>query len=942
MFSSALKSFSSNILSNYTISSTHSSTSGPWKIFDAKKKSTGKTVSVFLFEKKTLEQNSGLGRSGVSSLRKVHDEVVERLRKEASSLARLRHPSVLELVEPVEDTRYGGLMFATEQVTASLGGLLEEKDAQENASGAGGRTSRYVVEETEGGGRRRREVEIDELEIQKGLLQIGKGLEFLHESAGLLHGNLTPEAIYINSKSDWKISGLAFSSAPHDSDKATSTGRISLAEVLNHDHRLPRSVQMDLDYTSPDFVLDNNLTTSADMFSLGLIIVALYNSPHASPLRSNASSSGYKRLFNSSSSTPSQSNQFLSSRPIPKDLVSAVLPRLLSRRPAQRITAREFQQSQYFDNILISTIRFLESFPAKTPNEKAQFLRGFSRVLPQFPKSVLEKKVLPALVEEMKDHDLLSLILQNVFKLIKTMPGGRRAFTDAVIPRLRGIFLSSGAPGRARGAPPERDVGKESGLKVVIDNLDIITENCSGKEFKDEILPLVRLGIESPTNTLVDASFRAVPTVLPVLDYSTVKHEYFPAVAAVFTKTSSLGIKVRGLEALVAFCGGAIENSTASSDQLNGNANEGRTDAKRASNSSALDKYTMQEKIVPLIKAIKTREPAVMMAVLNVFKRIGPVADSDFVAIEILPLLWTMSLGPLLNLQQFQAFMDLIKSLSRRIEQEHTRKLEELSSNSGTIPKNAENDDIMSFGATNNSNGIGSGEGDFESLVFGRRGGQSTNGGWDSASTARPQISRQHSKTDPPAFSWSTSSPADKSGSHNSTLSSGLGTFSSVQTDPKSRSITPDLSSFAPLAPSNPSNPSAFSPPLQPQNHQQQSNFGQFQQTLPGSNPSNLWSTQAASANSSLASANTLNGSMSSMSFGQTSQRPPNASLLSNPPPPPLSNTAFQTQSRSSSSFSSIPPPPAHNTSQQRTNGSNQYPAMSAPSSGLDKYESLL
>lgn len=156
-------------------------------------------MSVFVFDRKSLEPHPrGLtGRPG-PSVKRAHDEVVERLKKEASSLARLRHPSILELAEPVEETRYGSLMFATEPVSSSLSGLLQEKDDQERAGGVGGRSSRYVVED--GDGRRRREVEIDELEVQKGLLQIGKGLEFLHESAGLVHGNLTPECIYINAK----------------------------------------------------------------------------------------------------------------------------------------------------------------------------------------------------------------------------------------------------------------------------------------------------------------------------------------------------------------------------------------------------------------------------------------------------------------------------------------------------------------------------------------------------------------------------------------------------------------------------------------------------------------------------------------------------------------------------------------------------------------------
>lgn len=202
MFSSALKSFTSNISSNYTISATPSSTSGIWKIFDAKKKSTGKPASVFVFDKRSFEPQSGglAGRTNAASLKRAQEEIIERLKKEASSLARLRHPSILELAEPVEETRNGGLMFATEPVSASLAGLLQEKDEQELAGGVGERTGRYVVEDADGKGRRRREVEIDELEIQRGLLQIGKGLEFLHESAALVHGNLTPDAIFVNAK----------------------------------------------------------------------------------------------------------------------------------------------------------------------------------------------------------------------------------------------------------------------------------------------------------------------------------------------------------------------------------------------------------------------------------------------------------------------------------------------------------------------------------------------------------------------------------------------------------------------------------------------------------------------------------------------------------------------------------------------------------------------
>ena len=275
--------------------------------------------------------------------------------------------------------------------------------------------------------------------------------------------------------------------------------------------------------------------------------------------------------------------------------------------------------------------------------------------------------------------------------------------------------------------------------------------------FRTDILPIIQLAIESPTHGIVDRALQALPIVLPVLDFSTIKNELFPVIASVFSKTSSLGIKVRGLEAFVVLCGGSNDPAN-SNDGLDGIMN---STASKKSSSSALDKYTMQEKIVPLIKAIKTKEPAVGVAALNVLRQVGGVADADFVAMEILPILWTMSLGPLLDLKQFQSFMDLIKSLSSRIEAEQTKKLQELSGNN--VSQGKGNADFMSFGNSNafSNNGAPDDQDiDFESLVKGNAALNASNpmdGGWDSTPANQPNASNHHPK--PVAFSWSTPSP---------------------------------------------------------------------------------------------------------------------------------------------------------------------------------------
>jgi len=385
--------------------------------------------------------------------------------------------------------------------------------------------------------------------------------------------------------------------------------------------------------------------------------------------------------------------------------------------------------------------------------------------------------------------------------------------------------------------------------------------------------------------------------------------------------------------------------------------------ASKKSSSTALDKYTMQEKIVPLIKGIKTKEPAVAIAALNVIRQVGGVVDADYVAMDVLPILWNMSLGPLLNLQQFQSFMELIKSLSSRVEAEQTRKLQDLSGNNGSLNKG--NHDFMSFDTVNafsSQGGSDDQEIDFERLVKGNAGGTTTvnntmDGGWDAPQSNETGQRQQNNfgQAKPVAFAWSTPSPTNPgfTGSTNSLSPPNRQT----QQGPVSRTITPDMSRFESLTPSA----TQFSKPLQPQSNYQpaqqpQPNYGApptFQsqssytaphQTLnyktplpppPQTPPFQSYPSPSAAINWGAAttpnpwgshpvsnptpSLNNLGNSMSNLSMAQ-SQRPAaiNSSSFSLPPPP-----------GASSSFN--PPSSAYGQAKPQQQ-----------KSGLDAFESLL
>lgn len=100
---------------------------------------------------------------------------------------RIEYPADQRLVLIIPQRR-STITFATEPITASLKHAISAS----SASGRRGSTSTSAAVDSE--------LELDEVEIQKGLSQLAKGLQFLHDSAKLVHGNLHDEAVVINAK----------------------------------------------------------------------------------------------------------------------------------------------------------------------------------------------------------------------------------------------------------------------------------------------------------------------------------------------------------------------------------------------------------------------------------------------------------------------------------------------------------------------------------------------------------------------------------------------------------------------------------------------------------------------------------------------------------------------------------------------------------------------
>lgn len=106
-----------------------------------------------------------------------------------------------------------------------------------------------------------------------------------------------------------------------------------------------------------------------------------------------------------------------------------------------------------------------------------------------------------------------------------------------------------------------------------------------------EIMPLVYAALDAPTAVVQEKALRIIPSLAESLDYTAVKSSLFPRVQGVFVQTTILSVKV---STLICF----------------------------HSMIKVLDKFTVQEKLVPLLKNIKTKEPAVMVSeTANILKK---------------------------------------------------------------------------------------------------------------------------------------------------------------------------------------------------------------------------------------------------------------------------------------------------------------------------------
>ncbi|XP_037716281.1 SCY1-like protein 2 [Drosophila subpulchrella] len=451
-----------------------------WKVYNGHKKSTKQEVSVFVFEKKSLERWSKDDR----------ETMLETLRRGVQQLTKIRHPHVLTVQHPLEESR-DSLAFATEPVFASLANVV--------------------------GDNVRSEKKLYDVEIRHGLLQLFDGLQFLHQDAKIVHRNISAETIVINKNRSWKLFGFDFCIA--NQPATDGTPHWPFREYTTSLHVL---AQPSLEYTAPELALNSINTPDSDLFSLGVLIFTIYA---GKPLKMFGSDySSFRRYANDLNQ-----RKYPPMNAVPSELTES-LKALLHPSASLRPKLHELKQIAYFQDVGVKTLSYLDSLYQWDNLQKSKFYKGLPQIIPTLPHRVNLHSILPYLVKEFVNSPMIPFVLPNVL-LIAEM-SSQREYCDHILPHLKPIFKLT---------DPIQI------LLIFMQKMDLLLKLTPAEEVKQSVLPLLYRSLECDMPQIQDLCLAVLPTFSTLIDYNAMKNSVLPRIKKLCLQSSNVSVKVNCL-----------------------------------------------------------------------------------------------------------------------------------------------------------------------------------------------------------------------------------------------------------------------------------------------------------------------------------------------------------------------------------------------------------
>lgn len=462
-----------------------------WKIYKGYKKTTNQEVSVFVFEKKQLERWAKEDR----------DVMCDILKRGIQQLTKIRHPHVLTVQHPLEESRES-LAFAAEPVVASLANVLSTTNNNQNYTKS----------------KKMQDFKLHEVEIKKGLLQLEEGLRFLHSDMKLVHRNFCPESIIINKQGSWKIFGFDFSIVGKPNEYGIYSWR-----YLEYNSTMHALTQPYLEYSAPEIVLTSENTPSCDKFALGVLIYAIYSG--GKPIKLFGKDYNSFRRF----AYELNDGKYPSLMCIPPGL-SDFVKGLLHTDPNKRSKLHELPKISFFEDIGVKTLNDLESIYQWDNLQKSIFYKGLSQIIPTLPHRINLQHIIPCLIREFVNSSMVPFVLPNVLLIAENST--KEEYVEQILPSLK---------------PVMKIQDPIQILLIFMKKMDLLLKLTPTEDVKANVLPMLYRALESNVPQMQELCLGILPTFSSLIDYHATKNALLPRIKKLCLTSQNISVKVNCL-----------------------------------------------------------------------------------------------------------------------------------------------------------------------------------------------------------------------------------------------------------------------------------------------------------------------------------------------------------------------------------------------------------
>ncbi|XP_068647824.1 uncharacterized protein [Aristolochia californica] len=308
-----------------------------------------------------------------------------------------------------------------------------------------------------------------------GLHQIAKAVSFLNNDCKLVHGNVCMASVVVTQTLDWKLHAFDVLTEFDGHNEASTVPLLQFEWLVGSQYKSQELRKSDWSTIrkSPPWAIDS--------WGLGCLIYELFSGKMLSKC---------EELGNTAS--------------IPKSLLPDYQTLLTVNPPRRLNSSKLIENSEYFHNKLVETIKFMEVLNLKDSVEKDAFFRKLPSLAEQLPRQIVLKKLIPLLASALEFGSATALALTAILKMGSWF--SPEEFNEKVLSTVVKLYAST-----------------DRGVRIsLLQHIDQYGESLSAQVVDEQIFPHVATGFSDLSGFLRELTLKSMLILAPKLSQRTI------------------------------------------------------------------------------------------------------------------------------------------------------------------------------------------------------------------------------------------------------------------------------------------------------------------------------------------------------------------------------------------------------------------------------------